>query len=219
FLKQSGLFGIQVPKCYNGLGCSSSEFAKIIEVFGSDISLGVMLGAHQSIGYKGLLLYGDKYQHDKYLPRLASGEMIAAFALTEPNAGSDVNSINATATLSDDGSHYILNGTKIWITNGNLASFFTVFAKTKLDRKTEKISAFIVERDFGGITNGPNEKKMGIKSVNSVTVNFDNVKVPAENLLGVPGDGFKIAMNILNSGRFGTGALMCSVQRYLLKKA
>merc|ERR1712079_846018 len=157
-------------------------------------------------------------------PKLASGEQFAAFALTEPSSGSDANSIKTRAELSPDGKHYILNGSKIWISNGGIAEVFTVFAKTpvvdpKSGETVEKVSAFIVERAFGGVSHGPPEKKMGIKCSNTAEVYFENTPVPVENVIGEPGEGFKVAMQILNNGRFGMAAALSGTMRSGIKKA
>lgn len=206
-MAELGLFGLIIPEAYGGIGLSQVAYGRVFELLGMiDASIAVTVGAHSSIGLKGLLLAGSENQKKKYLPKLASGEMIAAFALTEAGSGSDAYSIKTRATLQSDGS-YVINGSKIWITNGGMASFFTVFAKTenKDDEGNlkEKITAFIVTRDMKGVSTGPEEKKMGIKGSSTVEVHFDNVCVPAENILGEPGKGFKLAMQILNSGRLG----------------
>lgn len=155
-------------------------------------------------------MYGTPEQKAKYLPRLASGELLAAFALTEPGSGSDAGSVSLKATLSKDGKSWVLNGSKIWISNGGTADFFTVFAKTADDIVTpdspRRVTAFLVERSFGGVTSGKSEDKLGIRGSNTSEVFFDNVVVPMENVLGEVGDGFKIAVNILNSGRFSMGS-------------
>ncbi|KIH65240.1 member 9, family protein, acyl-CoA dehydrogenase family [Ancylostoma duodenale] len=211
-----GAFGALVPPEYEGAGMNNSQMAKLAEIVGAhDLGLGVVMGAHQSIGYKGILLFGTEEQKAKYLPDLASGRKFAAFCLTEPSSGSDANSIRSRAVKSPDGKHYILDGSKIWISNGGFAEIFTVFAQTPIkmpDGSTkDKVSAFIVERAFGGVTSGPQEKKMGIKGSNTT-------EIPVENLLGVEGEGFKVAMNILNNGRFGipaacTGAMKLCIQK------
>merc|ERR1712079_981787 len=157
-------------------------------------------------------------------PKLASGEQFAAFALTEPSSGSDANSIKTRAELSPDGKHYILNGSKIWISNGGIAEVFTVFAKTpvvdpKSGETVEKVSAFIVERKFGGVSHGPPEKKMGIKCSNTAEVYFEDCPIPAENVLGGVGNGFKVAMQILNNGRFGMAAALSGTMRAGITKA
>jgi len=186
-----------------------------------DGSVAVTLGAHSSIGFKGLLLFGTDAQKRKWLPKLATGEMIAAFCLTEPGSGSDAFSIRTRAVKSADGSHYVLNGEKIWITNGGIADFFTVFAKTSPDTETQKgkITAFAVTRDLGGVTHGPHEDKMGIRASVTTTVRFDDVKVPAENVIGEEEKGFKVAMSILNHGRTGLGAGCVGGQKRLLQLA
>lgn len=222
--KDLGGFGIMVPVEYGGAGLNNTQYARLGELMGArDLAIGVILGAHQSIGYKGILLYGNDKQKDKYLPDLATGKKIAAFALTEPSAGSDAASIQSRAELSEDGTHFVLNGSKIWISNGGTADVFTVFAKTPKKNKAgeikDKVTAFVVERSFGGVTNGPPEKKMGIKASNTAEVYFENVKIPLENVLGEVGDGFKVAMNILNSGRFGMGAALTGSMRSCIAKA
>ncbi|XP_006078924.1 complex I assembly factor ACAD9, mitochondrial isoform X2 [Bubalus bubalis] len=220
-LKSLGLFGMQVPEEYGGLGLSNTMYARLAEVIGLDASIAVTLAAHQAIGLKGIILAGSKEQKARYLPRLASGEHVAAFCLTEPASGSDAASIRTRATLSADKSHYVLNGSKVWITNGGLADVFTVFAKTEVvdsdGSVKDKITAFIVERDFGGITNGKPEDKMGIRGSNTCEVHFENTRVPVENVLGEVGGGFKVAMNILNSGRFSMGSMVAGMLKKLIE--
>src|SRR5438270_1142199 len=221
-MRDLGLFGLIVPQEYGGIGLGNTGYARVMEeVAGWDGSIAVTVGAHSSIGFKGLLLFGSDEQKGRYLPRLATGETIAAFCLTEPGSGSDAFSIRTRAQKSADGSHYVLNGEKLWITNGGIAGFFTVFAKTTPDSPGEKghISAFIVTRDLAGVTSGPHEDKMGIRASSTTTVGFDDVKVPKENLLGEEGKGFKIAMSILNHGRTGLGAGAVGGQKKLLQLA
>lgn len=224
-LREMGAFGLQISTDLGGLGLTNTQYARLVEIVGShDLAVGITLGAHQSIGFKGILLYGNKEQKEKYLPSLATADKVAAFCLTEPSSGSDAGSIRTQAELSEDGKHFILNGGKIWISNGGLAEIFTVFAKTPLkDPKTgemkDKVTAFIVERSFGGVSSGPPEKKMGIKASNTAEVYFDNVKVPMENVLGNVGDGFKVAMHILNNGRFGMAAALSGTMKGLIMKA
>ncbi|KAL1492704.1 hypothetical protein ABEB36_010920 [Hypothenemus hampei] len=219
-----GAFALQVPQDLGGLGLSNTQYARLVEIVGAnDLGVGITLGAHQSIGFKGILLYGTPEQKKKYLPKVSSGTW-AAFCLTEPSSGSDAGSIKSKAELSPDGKHYILNGSKIWISNGGLAEVMTVFAQTPVpDPKTgktiDKVTAFIVERSFGGVTNGPPEKKMGIKCSNTAEVYYDNVKIPIENVLGGVGNGFKVAMNILNNGRFGMAAALSGTMKTCVKKA
>ncbi|XP_032189740.1 complex I assembly factor ACAD9, mitochondrial isoform X1 [Mustela nigripes] len=220
-LKSLGLFGMQVPEEYGGLGFSNTMYARLGEIVGLDASIAVTLAAHQAIGLKGIILAGNKEQKAKYLPRLASGEHIAAFCLTEPSSGSDAASIKSRATLSEDKKHYILNGSKVWITNGGLANIFTVFAKTEVvdsdSSVKDKITAFIVERDFGGVTHGKPEDKLGIRGSNTCEVHFENTRVPVENVLGEVGGGFKVAMNILNSGRFSMGSTVAGMLKKLIE--
>ncbi|XP_066578620.1 very long-chain specific acyl-CoA dehydrogenase, mitochondrial [Amia ocellicauda] len=224
-LKEMGAFGLQVPTDLGGLGLTNTQYARLVEIVGMhDLAVGITLGAHQSIGFKGILLFGNQQQKEKYLPKLATGETIAAFCLTEPASGSDAASIRTTAERSACGQYYTLNGGKIWISNGGLAEIFTVFAKTPVtDESTgetkDKITAFIVERGFGGVTHGPSEQKMGIKASNTAEVHFEEVRVPAANVLGEVGGGFKVAMNILNNGRFGMAAALSGTMKGVIAKA
>uniref|UniRef100_A0A8D8Q2D2 Very long-chain specific acyl-CoA dehydrogenase, mitochondrial n=1 Tax=Cacopsylla melanoneura TaxID=428564 RepID=A0A8D8Q2D2_9HEMI len=220
-----GAFSLQVPQDLGGLGLTNTQYARMVEIVGSnDLAVGIVLGAHQSIGFKGILLVGNPEQKAKYLPRVSTGKEFAAFCLTEPSSGSDAGSIKTRAVLSPDGKHYILNGSKIWISNGGFAEIMTVFAQTPVkDEKTgktvDKVTAFIVERSFGGVSSGPPEKKMGIKASNTAEVYYEDVKVPVENVLGGVGNGFKVAMNILNNGRFGMAAALGGTMRAVTKKA
>lgn len=224
-LKDLGAFGLQVPTEYDGLGLNNTQYARLTEIVGShDLGIGITMGAHQSIGFKGIILFGTPEQKAKYLPKLATGEIIAAFALTEPSSGSDASSIRTRAELSADGKHYIMNGQKIWISGGGLAEVFTVFAKTPVtDEVTgetkDKITAFIVERGFGGVSNGKPEDKMGIKCSNTTEVYFEDCKIPVENVLGGVGNGFKVSMNILNAGRFGMSAALSGTMKAAIKQA
>uniref|UniRef100_A0AAR2J7C6 Complex I assembly factor ACAD9, mitochondrial n=1 Tax=Pygocentrus nattereri TaxID=42514 RepID=A0AAR2J7C6_PYGNA len=196
-LKALGLFGIQIPEEYGGLGLSNTMYARLGEITSMDGAIAVTLAAHQAIGLKGILMAGTDEQKAKYLPRLASGEHIAAFCLTEPGSGSDAASIQTRATLTEDGKHFLLNGSKvIWISNGGLADIMTVFARTEvLDKdgqKKDKITAFIVEKAFGGVTSGKPEDKLGIRGSNTCEVTFEDTKVPVENVIGEVGGGFKV---------------------------
>lgn len=202
-LAELGLFGLVVPEEHGGFGCSAREYARVLEeVSRVDASTSLTLGAHSSIGMKGILLFGTEEQKARYLPKLATGELRAAFCLTEAGSGSDAASITTRAQQQADGS-WVVSGEKIWITNGSFAELFTVFART--GEGEGEITAFIVERSFGGVSSGPKEDKMGIRASATCTIRFDEVRVPSENVLGSPGGGFKIAMAILNNGRTGLG--------------
>lgn len=220
-LKNLGLFGMQIPEEYGGLGLSNTMYARLGEITSLDGSIAVTLAAHQAIGLKGILIAGTDEQKAKYLPKLASGEHIAAFCLTEPGSGSDAASIQTRATMSEDGKSFLLNGSKIWISNGGLADIFTVFARTEFvdndGAKKDKITALIVERAFGGVTNGKPEDKLGIRGSNTCEVHFENTKVPVENVIGEVGGGFKVAMNILNSGRFSMGSASAGMIKKLIE--
>ncbi|MCC6334852.1 MAG: acyl-CoA dehydrogenase family protein [Myxococcales bacterium] len=203
-LKQFGLFSLIIPEAFGGMGLSATAYSRTLqEVASYDGSVAVTIGAHSSIGMRGLVLFGTDEQKQRFLPKLATGEMIAAFCLTEPGAGSDAASIKTTAVK--DGDHWVLNGNKLWITNGGIAQFYTVFAKTGPQGERGNVTAFIVTRDMPGVSTGPHEDKMGLRASNTTTVHFDNVKVPASHVLGEVGKGFKVAMKILNSGRTGLG--------------
>ncbi len=193
-----GLLGISVPEELGGFGKDFVTSMLVTEVLGTGHSFAVAISAHTGIGTLPILYYGNEAQKAKYIPKLASGEWKACYCLTEPSAGSDANSGKTRAVLSEDGKHYILNGQKMWITNGGFADIFTVFAKIGDD---ENLSAFIVEKEFGGITLNPEEHKMGIKGSSTRQVFFNDCKVPVENLLSDRQNGFKIAVNILNLGR------------------
>lgn len=198
-----GLLAITVPEQYGGMGASFNTSCLVAEATGMGHSFSVAISAHTGIGTLPLQYYGNEEQKQKYLPGLSSGELKAAYALTEPSSGSDANSGKTKATLSEDGKHYILNGQKMWITNAGFADLFTVFAKIDDDKN---LSAFLVEADWEGISLNAEEKKMGIKGSSTRQVFFNNVKVPVENLLSERGNGFKIAVNILNIGRIKLGA-------------
>lgn len=193
-----GLLGISVPEDLGGFGKGFVTSMLTAEVTGAGHSFAVALSAHTGIGTLPILYYGTEEQKAKYIPKLASGEWKGCYCLTEPSAGSDANSGKTKAVLSDDGKHYILNGQKMWITNGGFAHVFTVFAKIGDD---DNLSAFILTKDMEGLSLNPEEKKLGIKGSSTRQVFFNNVKVPVENLLGERQEGFMIALNILNIGR------------------
>lgn len=216
-LKEAGLFGLVVPEPQGGLGLGATAYSRVIQELGRfDGSTAVTVGAHSSIGMRGLLLFGTEEQKARWLPRLATGEMVAAFCLTEPGAGSDAAGIKTTAVR--DGDDWILNGEKIWITNGGFADFFTVFAKTSLEKRGQ-ITAFVVTRDMRGVSTGPHEEKMGIRASSTTTVSFEDVRVPASHVLGEVGKGFKVAMKILNAGRTGLGGGAVGGMKRLIERS
>jgi acyl-CoA dehydrogenase family protein 9 len=219
-LKELGLFGLTIPQAYGGIGLPTTGYARIVEEISSmDSSIAVTLGGHQSIGLKAILLFGTEEQKKKYLPRLATGELVAAFALTEPGAGSDAAAIQTRAEPAPNGG-YVLNGSKIWITNGGFADLFTVFARTSPREEGHKprITAFLVERG-PGLRSGPNEHKLGIRGSSTTEIFFDDVHVPSENVLGEVGRGFKVAMEVLNSGRLGLASGCVGTCKRLIKLA
>lgn len=200
-LKEAGELGLlagDVPEKYDGLGLDKVSTALVTEKFSLSRGFALSYGAHVGIGSLPIVYFGTDDQKRRYLPDLASGKRLAAYCLTEPGSGSDALGAKTTATLSEDGTHYLLNGEKQWITNAGFADVFIVYAKIDGD----KFSAFIVERTFPGISFGPEEKKMGIKGSSTRTVILEDVQVPVENLLGEPGRGHVIAFNILNVGRY-----------------
>lgn len=210
-----GLLGISVPEDLGGFGKNFVTSMLTTEALGGSHSFAVSISAHTGIGTLPILYYGNEEQKQKYIPKLASGELKAAYCLTEPGSGSDANSGKTKAVLTDDGKHYIINGQKMWITNGGFADVFTVFAKIDDD---EDLSAFIIEKSFGGIELNPEEKKMGIKGSSTRQVFFNDCKVPVENLLGERQGGFKIALNILNIGRIKlAGAAIGAAKRVINK--
>ena len=222
-LAELGAFGMTIPEEFGGYGFSSSAYCRVTEEIGrTDASLGILIGGHQSIGLKGLILYGTPEQKKKWLPRLAAGEMIAAFALTEPGAGSDAAAIQTTAVYDEKTDSFVLNGSKHWISNGGFAEFFTVFAKdVGLPEKDEhrRITAFVVTKDLGGVVPGKEEHKLGLKGSSTVPIELENCRVPAFNVLGERGQGFKIAVEILNTGRTSLGAGCIGGSKIMLREA
>ena len=198
-----GLMGISVPEEFGGFGQSFVTQMLAAEITGAGFSFSVAFMAHCGIGTLPILYYGTKEQRDRYVPKLASGELLGSYCLTEPGAGSDANSGKTNAKLSEDGKHYILNGQKMWITNAGFADTQVVFAKIDNDRV---LSAFIVESGMPGVVIGPDEHKMGIKGSSTAQIYYNDVKVPVENLLGKRGEGFRIALSILHMGRIKLGA-------------
>jgi alkylation response protein AidB-like acyl-CoA dehydrogenase len=209
-----GFVGATVPEEYGGLGMDQVTGAIIGEYLGRSASFATTLGAQGGIGLLPILYYGTEEAKKKYLPKLITGEMITAYALTEAGSGSDALAAKATARLSEDGTHYVLKGEKMWITNGGFADVFVVFAKVDGD----KFSGFIVERQEG-LQNGAEEHKMGIKGSSTTALALDNVKTPVSNLLGEVGKGHKIAFNILNIGRFKLGAMCVGGMKLMTHEA
>ncbi|MFS8582519.1 MAG: acyl-CoA dehydrogenase family protein [Limnochordales bacterium] len=197
-----GLLGADIPAEYDGLGLTTTSSTLITEMLGRYAgSFSLTFGAHTGIGTLPIVYFGNEDQKKRFLPKLASGEWIAAYALTEPDAGSDALAAKTTAVLSDDGKHYVLNGQKQWITNGSFADVFIVYA-----RVNKRITAFIVPRELEGVSVGPEVNKMGIKGSSTTMVYLDNVKVPVENVLGEVDRGHVIAFNVLNLGRWKLAA-------------
>ncbi len=211
-----GLLGVSVPEAYGGFGKNFNTSMLVTEAVGAGHSFAVALSAHTGIGTLPILYYGNEEQKTKYLPRLASGEWKASYCLTEPNSGSDANSGKTKAVLTPDKKHYLLNGQKMWITNGGFADLFIVFAKIDEDKN---LSAFIVEKGFGGITMNPEENKMGIKGSSTRQVFFNDCLVPVENLLSTRENGFKIAVNILNIGRIKLAASVNGASKEVISHA
>lgn len=213
---QLGLLGISIPEEYGGFGKDMKTSMLTTEAIGSGHSFAVAISAHTGIGTLPILYYGTEAQKKKYIPKLVSGEWKASYCLTEPGSGSDANSGKTHAVLTPDGKHYLINGQKMWITNGGFADIFIVFAKIDDDAN---LSAFIVEKSFGGITLNPEEHKMGIKGSSTRQVFFNDCKVPVENLLSERQNGFKIAVNILNIGRLKLGGATLGASKRIISVA
>lgn len=207
---QLGLMGISVPEEFGGFGQSFVTQMLVADATGAGYSFSVAYMAHCGIGTMPIMYYGTKDQRDRYVTKLASGELIGAYCLTEPGAGSDANSGKTNAKLSDDGKYYVLNGQKMWITNAGFADTQVVFAKIDNDRV---LSAFIVEKNYPGVVIGPDEHKMGIKGSSTAQIYYNDVKVPVENLLGKRGEGYRIALSILHMGRIKLGANVLGAAR------
>jgi acyl-CoA dehydrogenase family member 9 len=205
-MSKIGLFGLSIPTAYGGLGFNTWEYMRVVErMVGLDMAAALASLAHLSIGVKAIELFGNESQKQKHLVPAASGEMIFSYALTEPRIGSDSQHIETGAELSPDGSHYLLNGQKTYITNANYAGALTVFAQMDPTRPGF-MGAFIVETGWAGVKIGKDMPKMGLKASSTAAIQFRDVSVPLENLLGLPGDGFRIAMTVLNYGRLALGA-------------
>src|SRR5688500_4347513 len=208
------LLRVDIPEAYGGLGLDKVSSAYVGEQIAVIPSFAGSLGAHTTIGTLPIVYFGNESQKERYLPKLASGEMIGAYALTEPGSGSDALAASTKATLTEDGKHYVLNGQKAWITNGGFADLFTIFAKVD----GEKFTAFIVERGMGVIS-GPDEQKLGLDGSSTTVLMLDNVNVPVENVLGTIGEGHKVAFNILNLGRVKLGTRNIAGARQALNQS
>ena len=219
-----GMMGVNIPEAYGGFGASARVFSRVFgEVGATDPALAVLFGAHQSIGCKGITLFGTEEQKQRWLPGCAAGTTIAGFCLTEPGSGSDAQAMTTVAVPIEDGKAYALTGTKIWISNAGYAGVFTVFAKVPVPQADgttkQRVTAFIVDAKSPGISLGQPEQKMGIKASDTRTVTFDNVRVPVEERLGEVGQGFKFALEILNSGRLGLAAGSARGARRIMHEA
>lgn len=211
-----GMLGVSIPEEYGGFGKNFNTSMLVADAVGGGFSFAVALSAHTGIGTLPILYYGNDAQKAKYIPKLATGEWKASYCLTEPNAGSDANSGRTSAKLNAEGTHYLINGQKMWITNGGFADIFIVFAKIDDDKN---LTAFIVEKDFGGITMNPEEHKLGIKGSSTRQIFFNDCPVPVENMLSDRENGFKIAVNILNIGRIKLGAATIGSARMVINHA
>jgi alkylation response protein AidB-like acyl-CoA dehydrogenase len=210
-----GLTSIDIPEEYGGLALDKISSILVSEKIAASASFATTHGGHAGIGTLPIVYFGNEEQKQKYLPRLATAEIPAAYALTESGSGSDALAAKTKAVLNDEGTHYVLNGEKMWITNAGFADLFVVFAKID----GEKFTGFIVERSFPGVSVAPEEHKMGLNSSSTCAVRLDNAMVPVENVLGEIGKGHKIAFNILNVGRFKLGASVCGGAKYALRSA
>lgn len=209
-LARYGFLGMTIPKQYGGLELSPTAYARVFEAIGgADPSLGVFIGVHCGLGSKAIVLYGNAEQKIRWLPGLARGDILAAYALTEPAVGSDAQHIRTTAVLSDDASHWIINGRKIWIGNGHRAAVIATFAQTQVERKGELVmrpTAFLIEPEMSGFRVTEIVHKMGIRGSTQAELEYSNLRVPAENVLGEIGRGFAVAVNVLNGGRLTLAA-------------
>jgi acyl-CoA dehydrogenase family member 9 len=217
-LGEAGLMGLYVPEEYGGQGLSQTGYARVFETFTQiDATLSIVLGVHQSIGYKGIVLFGTDEQKERFLPDLCTGRKLAGFALTEPEAGSDAYGIQSRAVQQPDGS-WVLNGEKRYIGNGGKGDVFTAFARCEVDGKDRHI-ALILEKGMKGFEVGERFDTMGLRGNDLRRLHFKDVRVPAENVLGEPGEGFRIAMQVLNNGRIGLGTGSVGATKGLLDRA
>ena len=213
-----GLMGIEVPEEYGGAGLDTLSYVLAMEeIAKADVAVSTIMSVNNSLYCHGILTFGTEEQKQKYLVPVASGEAVAAYALTEPQSGSDAANMKTRAMLSDDGTHYIINGRKSWITSGPVADYFILFAMTEPEKRHRGITAFIVEGDTPGLVRGKVEPKLGIRASATCELFFEDMKVPVENVLGDPGQGFKIAMAILDAGRIGIAAQALGVAEAALE--
>src|SRR5688500_13271955 len=214
-LGEMGVMGLYVDERYGGQGLSQTGYARVFEAIGqADGSLTIGLGVHQSIGFKGIAIYGSDEQKERWLPDLATGRKLAGFALTEPGAGSDAYNLSTRAVRQPDGA-WVLNGEKRWIGNGGRGDVFTVFARAEVDGKDSHV-ALILEKGMKGFEAGEPYETMGLRGNNLCPLYFKDVRVPPENVLGEPGEGFRIAMQVLNNGRLGLGTGSVGLAKRLL---
>src|SRR6201990_196000 len=222
-LHELGVMGLSIPEEYGGFGASAKVYNRVFaEIGGLDPALCVYFGAHQSIGCKGITLFGSEEQKQQYLPRCASGELAAGFCLTDPGAGSAAQAMKTTATLSEDGTHYLLSGTKIWISNAGYADLFTVVAQVAIEihgKMKQRVRAFIVDAHAPGVPLGKREEKMGIKASDTRAVFFDKVRVPVEDRIGDVRHGVRIALGALDSGKLGLASASARGTRTIMNEA
>ncbi len=218
-LSELGIFGMRIPEEFGGLDLNATQYCRVgMDLSAADGATAITSGGHSTIGIKALLLAGSPEQKAKYLPRMATGELKAAFALSEPDAGSDAQSLKCTAILSEDGKHYVVNGNKLWITNGGIADIVATFVRTPdhpRDDGRPSISCLLIEREMG-YEIGREEEKLGIRGSSTVPLVFEDVMVPVENLVGEAGEGFRLALEILNTGRTGLSGGCVGASRFLL---
>jgi len=221
-LAELGLFGMRIPEEHGGLDLNATQYCRVgVDLSVADGAVAILSGGHSTIGIKSVLLAGTEEQKARYLPKLATGELKAAFALSEPGAGSDAQSLKCTARLTEDGKHYVVNGEKLWITNGGLADLVTLFVRTpdhERDDGRPSITCLLVDRSMG-FEPGKEEEKLGIRGSSTVPLLFEDVKVPVENVVGEVGEGFRLALQILNTGRTGLASGCLGASRYLLEQA
>jgi alkylation response protein AidB-like acyl-CoA dehydrogenase len=209
-----GLMGIEVPEEYGGAGMDPLCYAlALIEISAADASHGTIMSVNNTLYCHGILKYGTEEQKQKYVRPVAAGEVIGAYALTEPQSGSDASNMRCRAVLSEDGSHYVINGKKSWITSGPVAKYIMLFAMTDPDKGPKGVSCFMIDTEREGFLRGKTEPKLGIRASATCEIEFENYQVPVEDLLGVEGEGFKMAMGVLDAGRIGIAAQATGIAR------